>query len=289
MRSVRPRKADDYNDSLSAPVRVGHRIWRVLDPVVGQVLRWCWDPARRFWATPMLLALVGCVLVGPFDGALMRLSALAPSGGDIRRELEVLGQYGGGTSIIVAVVLIWLLDPKRRRHLLDWVAAGAFAAAVAYPMKMLIGRPRPRHAEFYHPWDILGPVGQHPFDEGIGLRYAWEFWSPRAAELWAMPSSHAVFAAVMSVFLATLYPRLRGAAVLMVILVALSRVLFEAHYMTDVIVGSAIGYACATAAIRGRWGQRAAAALFGRDCDTGKVPAGSSVSESRVAPTRIKV
>ena len=197
------------------------------------------------------LGLVGASLVlMPFDGAISH-AAIAfrenTLGGDIRRELESLQQYGQGATTILVVWAIWLLDPHRRKRLLDWLVAVLIAAAVTMPMKMLIGRPRPK---FDDPGFFLGPFGAYPLGPDTGVRHAWEFWTGISSDLWSMPSSHTVYAVVMSVFLATVYPRLRPLAITMAVLVAVSRVLFGAHYLSDVLVGAAVGLLVAVPVVR---------------------------------------
>jgi membrane-associated phospholipid phosphatase len=71
-----------------------------------------------------------------------------------------------------------------------------------------------------------------------------------------MPSSHTALAVVMSVFLITLYPRLRPFGVAMVVVVGGCRVLFRDHYPTDVLIGALVGYLLAHLVIVRSWGQQ---------------------------------
>lgn len=199
------------------------------------------------WAGVLAGLGLACI---PFDGPISHaVTAFRENilGGDIRRELESLQQYGQGAVTLLVAWAIWLLDPPRRRRLLDWLLAVLIAAAVTLPMKMLIGRPRPK---FDDPGYFCGPFGAYPLGHETGVRHAWEVWAGISSDLWSMPSSHTVYAVVMSVFLATVYPRLRPLAVLMAILVAVSRVLFGAHYPSDVLVGAAVGLAVAAVVMR---------------------------------------
>jgi membrane-associated phospholipid phosphatase len=201
------------------------------------------------------LLVLGVALI-PFDGALSRAAIEFRQnslGGDLRRELEALQQYGQGAITLLVVWAIWLLDRGRRARLLDWGAAALVAMLAANGLKMLIGRPRPK---FDDPAVFLGPFGAYPIDETVGVRHAWEIGSGISSDLWSMPSSHTVFAVVMSVALATLYPGLRPLAVVMAVLVALGRVLFGAHYPSDVLIGGAVGLAVAWPAMAGGWGRR---------------------------------
>jgi undecaprenyl-diphosphatase len=75
-----------------------------------------------------------------------------------------------------------------------------------------------------------------------------------------MPSSHTLFAAALSVFLTALYPSIRVLVFALAVVVGLGRVLFDAHWPTDVIVGGAMGWAIASWVVHNRRGVR----LFGR-------------------------
>ena len=218
---------------------------------------------KRLWysSRPWLgVALLILILV-PFDGWLSRLAqALAqvlaqtlPLGGELQRELDVLQQYGGPAAIVIGAAVVWLLDPGRRRRLLDWLAAIGATAILVVVMKLTVGRVRPK---FNDPLAFLGPFGTYPIGARVGVRHAWEFWNGISSDLWSMPSSHAAYAVVMSVFLSSMYPRFRPLAISLATLVGVCRILLGAHYPSDVVAGAALGYFAAQRAIAGRWGER---------------------------------
>ncbi len=202
------------------------------------------SPVPR-WGLPLIVLIAGFAIVHPFDGALAtRAAELATSlPSDLRRELFAWQQYGQTTAIIVAALIIWLLDPARRRRLLDLGLALLVAQVVSLSAKMLIGRPRPR-PEFNDPTTFLTPWGKYPITVHgePKLVHAWDTAAGASTDLWSMPSSHTLFAAVLSVFLAALYPSLRWVALALTLLVGFGRVLFDAHWPTDVIVGAAAGW-----------------------------------------------
>ncbi|MFI4896841.1 MAG: phosphatase PAP2 family protein [Phycisphaerales bacterium JB059] len=220
------------------------------------------------WAGLALLILGGVVF--PWDGPVSDAARSLRLGGDLRRELEALQQYGQGASILLVVLLIWALDPPRRRRLLDYALAIGVTALAVMPMKLLVGRPRPK---FGDPEHILGPLGVYPVGEDAGLRHAWEVGSGISSDLWSMPSSHTAYAVVLSVFLTLMYPKLRWIAVGLALLVGVCRVLFGAHYPSDVLVGGGLALLVAPPIVRSWRGVRLLDWLWVRLVDKNATPA----------------
>jgi len=241
--SVNPLRISwEHNRALPLPIRLAHLIWAVWSPVH----RWACTDSRRPWAPAALYGLIAAVVLWRIDPWVMNLVTAGgtrgslPIGGDIRRELEVLQQFGQGGMTILVVIVVWLLDPTHRRRILDWLVAIGVAALLAFGLKMLIGRPRPVLGE---PEMVLGPFGMYPVpvDDGFVVTHAWAFWREDVGKLWSMPSSHTVFAVVAAAMLAAWYPRLRELMIAVAGLVALARVGFGAHYPSDVAAGIAVG------------------------------------------------
>jgi len=197
------------------------------------------------------------LLFFPFDGVIARSFIHLQLGPDFRVELQTVQQYGQLSAILMGMTIIWLTDPRRRRRLLDWLAAIAISSFACVFLKICLGRPRPK---FDDPTAFVGLWNAYPFPTKTGalaFRYSWDLTQRHPWELWSMPSSHTALAAVMSVFLISLYPRLRPFAGVMIVLVGCCRVLFRDHYPTDVIVGALVGYVIAHYAITFCWGQQA--------------------------------
>lgn len=254
------REARDYNRGLAAPVRWAHVAWAAAMIVLGPLIGWATVPARRAWAPPLLVALPLVVLLLPLDGPIARFFRAHPLSGDPRRELEAIQQYGQGVCSLLLALVVWLQSSEHRRKLLNWAAAMGLAFVVVFALKTIVGRPRPL---FDDPGVFLGPFGQYPIGPGKGVHHAWEFWAGISSRLWSMPSSHTAYACVASVFLASLYPRLRVLLAALAITVGLARVVTHAHYLTDVIAGAGLGLAAARTAVWGRWGERLADRLRG--------------------------
>lgn len=234
--------ARDYNRALVAPIRGAHLAAAAVADAVGLVRGFVWRPDRRAWAVPALFIGLG-LLVMPLDGAINSMLRGTRLGGDVRRELEAWQQFGGVGSLVFAAVLIWLLDPARRRRLADLALAAAGTGLVCWVVKMSCGRARPK---FGDPELWTGPIGGHPI-EGSVVRAA-EFWRDGASDLWAMPSSHTAAAAALAAFLAVVYPRLRLVGIVMIGLVAFARLALSdkgSHWASDVIIGGTLGYTIA--------------------------------------------
>ncbi|MDX2115017.1 MAG: phosphatase PAP2 family protein [Planctomycetota bacterium] len=204
---------------------------------------------RRAWRIFGLWVIAGAALI-PLDQVLHEAIRGLRPGGDLRRELELLQQFGSPTTIALCALLIWRLDPARLRRVIDWALAAAASWGAVMVLKMLVGRPRPKFGEHLH---ALGPWRAYVVHEGDPPRYAWQFWQRDITEIWSMPSSHTAAAATAAVMLSALYPRLRPVVWSMAALVGFCRVMFKAHYPSDVIIGGAMGAMVAWLFVR-RWG-----------------------------------
>ncbi len=228
------------------------------------------------WLWPLIVGIFGFLFVQPYDlrlfQALSRWGQLL--GGDVHREWFAWQQYGQGLAIVVTALLVWMLDPARRRRLLDLGLAVAVAQVMSSAGKVLVGRPRPR-PDFMDPQSFPGPWGLYPIrvDGHWKLVHAWDRAAGANADLWSMPSSHTLFAFMLSAFLAAVYPRARGLWWVLAAMVAAGRVVFGAHWPTDVIVGAAAGYAIGTTVTRRGLGVRLLDWLWIRWVDRNARPA----------------
>jgi len=147
--------------------------------------------------------------------------------GDLAKVLTHLGDplVIDVLTVLVAVVL-WL---RRERRLALFVLATRLAAlVVAEVVKLAVHRPRP---VLPHP---LAHAHGYSFPSGHALGSA-AFWGSIAligrAKSWSRPAALAV-------------------GITLPVLVAATRVLLGVHYVTDVVAGLVLGWACAALAWR---------------------------------------
>ncbi|MFZ4573218.1 MAG: phosphatase PAP2 family protein [Phycisphaerales bacterium] len=171
-------------------------------------------------------------------------------GGDLKRELEFVQQFGAITSIVIVWVTVLLLDRPKRWLLPSFVAGSLLTSLVCNGFKMLLGRPRPKLGA---PYELTPPWQTHPVPSAAGdvLRHGWE-----TSQLWSFPSSHTAAAVVLAMFLSRMYPPLRPLAIGLAIVVATARVVLHAHYPSDVVGGATLGWLVAAAALDPRLGMR---------------------------------
>jgi membrane-associated phospholipid phosphatase len=197
-----------------------------------------------------------------FDGPISDFFREAPIAGDLKREMRVLQQWGAPASLALGASVIALLDRARARRLLDLLLGAGITALVVHALKLSIARARPR---FGDPGAFFArPEGS----EGAADRAL-----ESASDLASMPSSHTSAAVVFSVFLVALYPRLLPVGAVMAAIVGVSRLVFGAHYASDVVVGAAIGWLIAWPAVHGRWGVRLVDWVWIRFVDRKATPA----------------
>lgn len=206
---------------------------------------------RRLLIAAILLALAALAL--PWDWPIHQQAARWAThlGGDVRRTLETLEQYGDFGTVVLTGVIIALLDPARRRRLWNLAAASLLTGLACLGLKIVFGRPRPLLG---NPWGFVGPVGRYTLRDGQGL-HSWELSARSVADLWSMPSSHTAAAVALSLFLVFHYPRLRPLAIAMVLVVCAGRLLTGAHYLSDLFAGATVGYLVADPIVRGGRGE----------------------------------
>ena len=154
---------------------------------------------------------------------------------DVKRETQYLGQYGQFCCLAIACAVILAMSRLHHwRAAVALVAASLVTLATTHAAKRFFGRIRPgRERDGHVRGAFLGPTWR---------RLSWRE---------SFPSSHAAGAFAMSTVLWQFYPE--GAWVWWSLAVVASgiRWLIDAHWLSDVLVGSAFGIACGLIVVLG--------------------------------------
>jgi len=171
-------------------------------------------------------------IVQPLDNALM----LAINGlGDGPEWLyQALDPHTRNYMLLLAVTVIGAAVTLRRARYvlgaaLGVVLAAYLAGAALEVVKLFIERARPE--------EVLGSQIQLSHDR------SW-------AHLASFPSGHLIVTSAMATAAAAAVPVLRRPLIAYVAMVALTRVLFGAHFPIDVLVGAVVGYELGTFTVR---------------------------------------
>jgi membrane-associated phospholipid phosphatase len=135
---------------------------------------------------------------------------------------------GGDPLWIVPLVLLAIAGLCRRRRLLACSAATGMAVAgfLGWLIRAFDGRFRPTHDNGGNHWELL-----RGFD--------WE------AKNLSFPSGHATLAFAAAAALSYAFPRLRFVFIPLAALTAVARVVQQAHFWSDALMGAALGWTVA--------------------------------------------
>ncbi|MGH7035086.1 MAG: phosphatase PAP2 family protein [Stellaceae bacterium] len=149
-----------------------------------------------------------------------------------RAAFTPITRLGEGGLYLVPLALIFAAALWRRRTGLAWRSGFVFAAIalsglVVDIVKPVFGRARPK---------LL-------FEQNLfGFT-----WAGPHADRWSFPSGHSATMAALAIALYAIYPRGWPAYAALALAVMTSRVVIEAHYLSDVIAGAYVGLAAAWA------------------------------------------
>jgi membrane-associated phospholipid phosphatase len=174
---------------------------------------------------PLLISLLtAAALMMLIERTGVRTTLVLNFKGDVKRETRWLAQYGQALCTAIAAVLVVQLDPLGRQRVWPLLVASFGASVVATVIKRLSGRVRPNRPDAGR---FLGPSFKHAnFRESF-------------------PSSHSASAVAMSAVLAADYPRAAVTFWTLAIACAALRYVLDAHWLSDVLGGIALGYAAA--------------------------------------------
>lgn len=156
-----------------------------------------------------------------------------------------LFQYPGSFPVVLGTgILILLVDRSARRKMLRLGAALVTAELVTGILKAIFSRQRPFE---FNPGDVIGSsfpgLFQSLTQDNPGMPLL-------ERSLGGFPSGHVTCAVVAAIGLGWLYPRRRRLFLAIPLVVALQRLAFEHHFLSDLSAGAAVG-SLATALLLG--------------------------------------
>jgi membrane-associated phospholipid phosphatase len=145
---------------------------------------------------------------------------------NVHRLLEIGEDFGHGIGVGLIALAVFALDPARRRTLLRVLTAAYGAGLAADGLKVIFVRYRPRELNL-HSTGVL-----ETFDGLVGFAVGHSH---------SFPSAHTATGVGLAVLLAWLYPRGRWYFAFLAVLVGAQRVVVGAHFLSDTLVGAAVG------------------------------------------------
>ena len=142
--------------------------------------------------------------------------------GDAKAVFEYISIFGHGTGCLIAVLLIFALDPVRRSGIKFVLGASILTGVIATVMKVMIHRNRPYY--------LVAETGDQSLSEAVFNNATQSF-----------PSGHTAAAFALAVALSVLYPRGAKVFFAFAVVTGLQRVFAQAHYPSDVFAGALIG------------------------------------------------
>ena len=174
---------------------------------------------------------------------------------DVERTLESFKEFGQIFALVVACLLIFVLDRPRRGVLPRLLICTVLPLAVVWPIKLTVHRLRPQAADPQHVDTVLSLgfyFGENPKLPTLvrsvsGKDKIEKFRYPSASEKVSFPSGHTAVAFAFALGLAAMYPPARWIFYTLAVGCAVHRLIFGAHWFSDVIASVFIGLLIARA------------------------------------------
>jgi len=187
-----------------------------------------WLRQHRSWLVIAVFLLAALLCIAFVDTAYERIDEPVESVPLVASISYIVTTAGGRTGGAILVLLVIILAGRRWKHIGRSILAGlVIQTATVEVLKPLTGRPRP------------------PQCDGLSV-----FYGPAGSEFHSFPSGHAAFAFMLATVAAAYFPRWRWLAYAGAGAIALSRVLLDRHFISDIIVGAVVGYLAACLVLR---------------------------------------
>lgn len=154
---------------------------------------------------------------------------------DLRKVLALCEIFGHASGVTL-VCLAWFVLDRTRRWSLPRVLACTFGAGIlADLLKPLIGRHRPNG------FDFSGGGVADTFIGWIPALQSADWTQAINRQIQSCPSGHSAMAVSLAVVLGSFYPHARWLFALLASLALMQRVESGAHFVSDTLVGAALG------------------------------------------------
>ncbi len=197
-----------------------------------------------------LAAGVLCLLVLPVDDSISSFFRGWDAPGDLQKAVQLSEAFahGAGVSFILLTVFVVALD--RRRAVLVAILITSLSGVIANAFKATIIRVRPYAVGLQvHDHAVLDQANQGNGNQGNGLTTAHaakvvasKFWDTRQR---SFPSGHAATAWGLAIGLSLVFRRAWWVMVLLATLASFQRLESGAHFLSDILAGTAIAFVVA--------------------------------------------
>lgn len=175
----------------------------------------------------LVLAALGALAVDVPIAQAFRSWNQSPSVASWLGYVNMFEMFGHGFGVVILVFVLHQLDPGHRWAIARVLACALASGGLANVIKMLVVRIRPYECALESTvWDTFGawiPI----FTGGSGGQ--------------SFPSAHTATAVGFAAALIWLYPQGRFLFSVLAVLVGCQRVVCGAHYVSDVLIGAAVG------------------------------------------------
>lgn len=205
---------------------------------------------RPFWqyiAIGISLLVLAAVL-SRFDASIINAADPVDWPGDLKRLFQLSELFAHGFGIILIVVGMWQLSPERKKYIPRLIACAAFPSITAHMIKLVVARSRPTtflDADLLPQWPTSTDVtwlGAGP-EVAFNITYATQ----------SFPSAHAALVCGVAIALSFIYPQGRKLFFVLAVVASVQRVIFFAHWPSDVAVGASLGFLIAGGLVQS-WG-----------------------------------
>lgn len=197
--------------------------------------------AQRLVMLAAVLGLLAAVVL-PWDLVVARYFHVHPWPGDLARTVQLAEVFGYGGTVVLILLTVAILDERGPRAAVLPTMTAAAGGLISNLAKLLVARLRPHQLD----WDASD---LHTFVGWLPLLHLDRLGRPYGSGLQSFPSGHAATAAGLAIGLACLYPRGRWWFAGLAVLAGVQRLTAQAHYLSDVLAGFALGSLAAAACL----------------------------------------